>query len=242
MNNRFLNIKKIYKLSSFDEDIYDDYADWESVSPIGTDPMLVREKWGQLVDSGKLNGQYSRDFDSFSYWIDKKPRFKNILSLLTESLEDKERVKLNKDKKRISFDYNRWKEEIGNIESRGNYKAKNKHTNALGKYQFVPRYFWSDIKRFSNNTVKDYSDFLNNPSLQEDFMEYYTYNNLMRHLESFRARGDSELPGVSLLSDGKILALLHFQGPYGAEKWLKSGVMQGADINISVNDYLNKIT
>ena len=52
----------------------------------------------------------------------------------------------------------------------------------------------------------------------------------------------NDLPEASLLSDGKLMALFHFQGPTGAENWLKSGRMVGALINISVASYLNKIS
>lgn len=142
------------------------------------------------------------------------------------------------------FDYNRWKEEISIVESRGNYKAINKHTNALGRYQFVPRIWWSKIQSFSGGKVKmdSYEDFLNNPQLQEDFMKYYTENNLLPSLKKFRLREKNDLPEAVLLSDGRLMALFHFQGARGAENWLKSGRMIGADINLSVSSYLTKIT
>lgn len=142
------------------------------------------------------------------------------------------------------FEYNRWKEEISGVESRGNYKATNKHTNALGKYQFVPKIWWGRIKSFAGGKVKmdSYSDFLNNPQIQEAFMKNYTENSLMPYLRKFRSREKSDLPEAALLSDGRLMALFHFQGPGGAENWLKSGRMIGADINLSVPSYLTKIT
>jgi len=143
----------------------------------------------------------------------------------------------------VPFDYNRWKEEIAQIESRGKYTAVNDDTNALGKYQFVPSIWWDNIKSYARKMGKElgsYSDFLRDPQLQEDFMKDYTYNDVMPAVKRMRRK----MPDLtSHLSDGKIAGLIHFQGEGGGTKWLKHKVMTGAEVNATDPDgYMLRIT
>lgn len=259
----------IEDMSISDTDFDEDFKNWNEISSLYEDTENLKIKWSEFYDkSEEVNkNKFSNNFYGFSKWIDENlpsemsfidgveyliekivsftPRKKQISGIRNQNLIGiPEYIKEIAQTKELQqpFDYNRWKEEIGKIESGGNYKAINKSTNALGKYQFVPYYFWKKIKAFSGNTVNKYSDFLNNPKLQEDFMKHYTFNELLNTLKSFRDREKKDLPFAGLLSDGKLMALFHFQGARGASNWLKTGRMEGADINISVLAYLRKIT
>jgi len=247
---------------------------WNQISPLYSNIRKLKIKWFQFYEqSGEVDSsKISKNFEGFSNWIDENlpeemsfiDGIKFLIKKITDFNPNKQltnKIGLPMDKFSIDvpehmktvaqpkedqqiFDYNKWKEEIAKVESRGDYRARNKHTNALGKYQFVPKIWWNKIQSFANGKAKidSYEDFLDNPQLQEDFMKFYTENNLLPFLRKFRAKEKNDLPEASLLSDGKLMALFHFQGPTGAENWLKSGRMVGALINISVASYLNKIS
>jgi len=157
------------------------------------------------------------------------------------------------------FDYNKWKEEIGQIESGGKYGAVNGSTNALGKFQFVPSLWWNRIVEFARErginlpgrsskgvlsvgaAKEQYKGFLTNPQLQEEFMKNYTEKYLLPSLSKLRSEQKQSFPHAALLSDGRIMGLFHFQGPAGARNWLKTGAMIGAEFNAPVPNYLIKI-
>lgn len=269
MKNRFNKIFNLYKISNMnteepnltDEDLknWNDLIDFD----LYDDPALLRSKWEQFIKNPELkNKNLSKDFKGFSDWIDNNipstgSFTNNINSLIQKVVNFSPRPDVKKynmtgvpkhlqtvaqpKEAQQPFDYNRWKEEIGKVESGGNYKATNKDSNALGKFQFVPSIWWRRIQAFSPK-MKTYSDFLNDKGTQEAFMESYTKNNLLPELRKIRQRENSDLPECKLLSDGKLMALFHFQGPRGAVNWIKSSKMIGADINLSVPDYLKRIT
>lgn len=155
----------------------------------------------------------------------------------------------------IPFDYDQWSNEIAAIESRGsgNYSAINKDTFALGKYQFVPRYWWDEIKAFAVTQgielsgepmrgvrLPAYQEFLNNPSLQEKWMQHYTETYAVPAIKRLRSNLPEE---TARISDGKLAALYHFQGERGASDWLLKGIMQGRDINsIDPGGYMSRVT
>lgn len=125
--------------------------------------------------------------------------------------------------------------------SSGGYTAINKDTNALGKYQFLPKYYWNDIKRFAKKkgygTISEYKDFLDKPDLQEEYFEKYTKDTIFPKAKEYHKKyGDSRK-----LSIDEIGALIHFQGAGGANSILKSGKHKSrTKINIGSLDYLNK--
>jgi hypothetical protein len=277
MNNRFIKIFNLYKISNLttkkinfiDPDLDEDFNNWNELRPLYSNIEDLKKKWIDFSEnSGEVDGsRFPKNFEGFSKWIDenlppelsfidgidflieKITTFKSVIgrpgrsgTRILSGIPNHIREVAQSRESQQPFDYNRWKEEVGTVESGGNYKARNKHTNALGKYQFVPSYFWKKIKTFSGNTVTKYSDFLNNPKLQEDFMKYYTFNELLNILKSFRDREKKDLPMASLLSDGRLMALFHFQGAGGAARWLKTGQMEGANINLGVPVYLKRIT
>jgi len=219
--------------------------EWNKLYAFGYNPKLIWNNWTYY----SIENNYNSDYKSFLKWAKERS---NITRLTINSLKDAllfiSNLNYNKNNiegKMESFDFNRWKEEIGKIESGGKYTATNKSTNALGKYQFLPRFWWNKIKEFSQSKgkeIENYSDFLNDPELQEAFMEDYTKNNLMKGLQSIRREQDTKYEKAKSLSDGKILALLHFQGLGGARKWLSTGEMIGAENNITVDKYLSKVS
>lgn len=131
------------------------------------------------------------------------------------------------------LDTHKLSKEIANVESDGgDYSAVNPHTGALGKYQFVPSYFWEDIKRVTG--VKNQQQFLHDPQAQEKFFNYHVKNNLGPAVE--------DLKGVNAqgYSDDQLAKLVHFKGPEGAKKWLTSGVDDTEENNISIDKYVGK--
>jgi len=153
------------------------------------------------------------------------------------------------------FDYDRWVSEISKIE--GDYDDVNPHTAALGKYQFVPSYWWDEIKDFAGDRLPsthsitrytpvgtpvydDYEAFLGDPKLQEDWMRHYTMQYAIPAVQTLRREFPEK---TASRSDGQLAALYHFQGLGGARDWFSSGVMSGRDINaIDPDQYMSRIT
>lgn len=122
---------------------------------------------------------------------------------------------------------------IADVESDGgNYGVVNPHTNALGKYQFVPSYHWKDIKRVTG--VKDYKEFLGKPQAQEDFFMWHKEHNLLPSVEKLR---DANKDGYD---DDQLARLVHFKGEKGARIWLEGGIDDTSEHNISIEKYIGK--
>ena len=89
----------------------------------------------------------------------------------------------------VKFDYKSYLAAIAEIESGWNYKAVNKKTQALWKYQFM-RYTLQDYitqicPEQNCKTEQIKQNFLNNPALQEKIMWLYTLDHLMGNLVSY---------------------------------------------------------
>jgi len=265
MTNRFSKIKTIYKIANAEAD-ETDIDGWIDLNDLDHNPYEVKKNWEDFAKKNNLD----KSFLGFDNWIQKNLKgdgsimdsinssISKLKNLGSNSFNDEGFIgkyvgKVPPHMKSVAqtkeaqapFDYNTWKEEIGKIESGGNYKARNANSNALGKFQFVPSIWWKRIVSFakSNGTnLKSFKDFLNNPRLQEDFMKFYTENDLLQSLAKLRAEQKEKLPEAALLSDGRIMALFHFQGPAGARNWISNGSMIGADINISVPQYLKRVS
>jgi hypothetical protein len=222
-------------------------GEWSKLKYIDDRWQLAAERWDDYCYANGLISDYY-GYKGFLRWSKNKsgktkitiPAIKSAINIVID-FGGNMSEKVNKN----IFNYNLWKEEIGKIESGGNYNAVNKTTNALGKYQFLPRYWWSKIKEFGKSKgleVNEYKDYLENPDLQEDFMKNYTDKTLKNGLSQIRKMQDNKYQKAINLSDGQILALIHFQGLGGAKKWLETGDMIGAENNISVEKYLSKIS
>ena len=158
-----------------------------------------------------------------------------------------------KNSEMIPFDYSKWSSEIAAIESKGSYTAVNRDSFALGKYQFVPSWWWKKIKAFAKTQginlsgepkkgkrLPEYKKFLDNPKLQDDWMRHYTESYVVPESQKLRQNFPKQ---TARLSDGKLRALIHFQGHKGAALWLSQGIMQGRNINIiNPSGYMSRIT
>ncbi len=163
-------------------------------------------------------------------------------------------------------DYERTLGEIASVETGGtyNYKLVNRDDKscpslALGKYQYIPSVWWESIKSYAatmgikltgtasercENKVflPDFNKFLDNGQLQENWTRYYLETEMKPFLKKIRIK-TSEFPNSRYLSDGKIMALFHYQGGPGAEHWLKTGIpLYESTTNEDIVDYLNRIT
>jgi len=172
---------------------------------------------------------------------------------IVDSIKTRKAEKLSSENREIPFDYDRWASEISKIE--GRYSSVNPDTVALGKYQFVPAYWWGKIREFAGNRISsphevvshtkrgkpfyaDYQDYLNDPQLQEDWMRHYTMSYVIPAAEALK----NEFPDVDR-SVGQLAALYHFQGLGGARSWLSRNEMQGADVNvINPNQYMDRVS
>ena len=135
------------------------------------------------------------------------------------------------------------KKEAGN-----KYDLTNKDSNALGKYQFLPKYWWNNkptkmdsipdyARKKGYGELKSYDDFLNNPTLQEDYFEAYTKNQVYpKAKELYKSYGAKR--GLRI---DEIGALIHFQGEAGADTIVKTGKHKGAtSINPSTQEDLRR--
>lgn len=144
---------------------------------------------------------------------------------------------MNNKKFNYSYDLNKFKNGIySNEGTTANYKSRNKKSSATGKYQLLWKYWGEKIKNFSGNPNLTQEDFLNNPKLQEDYMDYYTKN----FLEPVAKKIVSEYPNIEY-SFPQIMALIHFKGAAGARKWIRAKIDSTQANNMSIDKYLGKI-
>jgi hypothetical protein len=129
-----------------------------------------------------------------------------------------------------------WKRGIAAVESAADgYAAYNKHTKALGKYQFVPRWWWQDIvsyAKINNIPLETHQDFLDNPELQENYMTF-VYENY--HLTQAEMIAEDVCTVFDL---EEIAALIHFKGYKDARSWIKTGIDPTSKNNVSIRKYL----
>lgn len=126
---------------------------------------------------------------------------------------------------------------IAERESRGNYKAENPNSTAVGKYQFLwglrPGKGWQDqIKKVTG--VKTKEEFLNNSDAQEKFMDVYeqsTLNPGLKELEPLNKDGYSEK---------QLKGLIHFKGVAGAKRWLNKKEDRTSKYNRPISEYIGK--
>ena len=187
-------------------------------------------------------------------FIRESSRRTNVISEILRNIKlDNPMSASGKNSEMIPFDYSKWSSEINAIESKGSYTAVNRDSFALGKYQFVPSWWWKKIKAFASTQgielsgepkkgkwLPDYQKFLDNPGLQEAWMRHYTASYVVPESQKLRQNFPDQ---TARLSDGKLGALIHFQGHKGAAGWLGKGIMQGRNINsVDPGGYMARIT
>ncbi len=144
---------------------------------------------------------------------------------------------------------------IPKVESaKDGYLARNKQNSnpdmqALGKYQFVPKYWWKDITAFAKKNgydIKTHEDFLRSPSLQDSYFRHYVKNDIIPQANKALGKGNPE--GLTL---EEAAVFFHFQSPEVATKAITGGKeayreatkkgVNGATVdNVSMKGYLNK--
>ncbi len=132
------------------------------------------------------------------------------------------------------IDRNRFCHGLHKVESKqDNYLAYNWLTSALGRYQFVPKYFWEEIQNLTN--AGTYSDFLNTPAYQEEFMDYYIDKTLLPWFERIFTEFE-QLP----YTDAEVLALIHFLWVNGTIEYITTSEMNEKQKvwNIDASRYL----
>lgn len=116
---------------------------------------------------------------------------------------------------------------------RDNYKAYNPRTSALGRYQFLPKYFRDDIVRETG--VDSHQAFLASPEGQEQFMDHHIRKTLIPGLLKLK----KQFKNIRY-DDADMLALVHFLWARGAGDFIKNNQMNPDQQvgNISAEKYL----
>lgn len=126
------------------------------------------------------------------------------------------------------------------------YAAQNEDTNAVGKYQFVPRWHKKQIKEFSGIDIGSQAGrekFKNSPELQEEYYRHYAANTLLPQLTKARKKYGKALDGYT---DEELMGILHYNWTGGIDKLAKGELnanpTAGTDTaNVSYFTYLDKI-
>jgi hypothetical protein len=120
---------------------------------------------------------------------------------------------------------------ISSIESGGKYNATNKHSSAVGKYQFLWSAWGDSIKKVTGVSSKD--EFLHSPKAQEKYYSWYEKNYLMpqvKKLQQYNKAG---------LSDEQLAKLVHYRGAGGARKYLQGEMADKPEkYNVPISQYL----
>jgi muramidase (phage lysozyme) len=90
-------------------------------------------------------------------------------------------------------------------------------SSAIGKYQFLWTTWKNDIKKQTG--IEDPDEFRNNPSAQEQFMDWYTKNDLMP--KAIKAKQKYQIP----MNVYEIMGAMHLEGEDGFIKKYNSGQM-----------------
>jgi muramidase (phage lysozyme) len=93
-------------------------------------------------------------------------------------------------------------------------------SSAIGKYQFLWTTWKNDIKKQTG--IEDPDEFRNNPSAQEQFMDWYTKNDLMP--KAIKAKQKYQIP----MNVYEIMGAMHLEGEDGFIKKYNSGQMNKA--------------
>lgn len=111
--------------------------------------------------------------------------------------------------------------EAGNRYDAVNDSIPSKDRQAIGRYQFVPKYHWSEIKKTAKDNgfeePKSYDDFKNNADLQDVYFETYVKKQVWPKV---KAKADSN--SLKDLSMDEYAYYLHFD-PKSADNYLSTG-------------------
>lgn len=120
---------------------------------------------------------------------------------------------------------------IAGIESGGKYTAKNKHSSAVGKYQFLWSAWGDSIKKVTGVGSKD--EFLHSPQAQEKYYAWYEKHYLMPQVAKLQQYNKAGL------SDQQLAKLVHYRGAGGAKKYLLGQMKdQPEKYNVPISQYL----
>ena len=126
------------------------------------------------------------------------------------------------------------------------YTAHNKQTNALGKYQFLPRWHRDSIKQTTGidvGTKAGREEFKTSPELQEEYFQTYTKDVLIPQLEKSRRKHGKALDGYS---DEELMAVLHYNWTGGVDEIAKGNLdtnptQDSSVANVTYGKYLSKV-
>ena len=131
----------------------------------------------------------------------------------------------------VSLDVNKLGYALADVESGGDYTATNPKSSAAGKYQFLWNTWGKEIERVTGVSTKQ--EFLDSPQAQEKFFKYYVNTELKPQVATLKRD--------STKSDAALAALVHFQGPAGAKRYLASGTETAPEFNMPVEKYLDRV-
>lgn len=133
-------------------------------------------------------------------------------------------------------------EGIGASESQGTggYQAKNPTSSAVGKYQILFNKWKDKIREFSGNPNLTEDDFINDPVLQDQFMQHFEKTVLDPDLAKIKKRHAVRLKSRKLTDEDDIKTLLHYQGYPGSVHYLKTGESKWPENNMPIEEYLEK--
>lgn len=132
----------------------------------------------------------------------------------------------------VSLDVNKLGYALADVESYGgDYTATNPKSSAAGKYQFLWNTWGKEIERVTGVSTKQ--EFLDSPQAQEKFFKYYVNTELKPQVATLKRD--------STKSDAALAALVHFQGPAGAKRYLASGTETATEFNMPVEKYLDRV-
>ena len=131
-------------------------------------------------------------------------------------------------------------------ESRGNYKAYNKSTDAMGAYQFTPVRLRELGYMDKNNNwtgkmgISSKEDFLNSPEAQDFIFNEEHIPDLRNKLSGNGALGfaGQEIPELGVITEEGLLKGAHLGGPTGVKRYLESGKDARDNNSTSISDYM----
>jgi hypothetical protein len=130
------------------------------------------------------------------------------------------------------------REIIAQRESLGNYQALPRRkdgtlaSSAAGKYQFLWDTHKDTIRTVTG--VNSKSQFLNSPKAQEAYFDYWDQNVLTPKAQKIKQQYNPSL------DTNQIKMLIHFQGPEGAEKYIRTGKYTKDAFGTTPMSYLTK--
>lgn len=130
----------------------------------------------------------------------------------------------------VKKDHNAFLEAIGHKESRNRYDVVNKY-GYMGRYQFGK----STLRGLGIKVSK--SEFLNNPSLQEEAMQKLLDAN-RKYLDYYIDNYCGQTYNGIVITESGLLAAAHLGGPGSVRKWFKRGKDKKDAFGTSITSYM----